>query len=39
VNTTSAMVAPVIGGVAGGILGLTLIIFAITWFMVRSFFH
>ncbi|KAJ7797499.1 hypothetical protein B0H14DRAFT_2910839 [Mycena olivaceomarginata] len=35
VNTTSAMVAPVIGGVAGGILGLTLIIFAITWFMRR----
>jgi hypothetical protein len=32
---TNALVAPVIGGVAGGIVGLALLIFLVTWFMRR----
>ncbi|KAJ7272627.1 hypothetical protein B0H12DRAFT_589360 [Mycena haematopus] len=36
-STSNALVAPVIGGVAGGIVGLILLVFLITWFMVRSF--
>ncbi|KAF7356997.1 hypothetical protein MVEN_01036300 [Mycena venus] len=33
--TSNALVAPVIGGVAGGIVGLALLIFLVTWFMRR----
>jgi len=32
---TNALVAPVVGGVAGGIVGLALLIFLVTWFMRR----
>ncbi|KAK7031510.1 hypothetical protein R3P38DRAFT_3187221 [Favolaschia claudopus] len=34
-SNTNALVAPVLGGVAGGVVGLALLVFLITWFMRR----
>ncbi|KAJ6485758.1 hypothetical protein C8R45DRAFT_1214469 [Mycena sanguinolenta] len=34
-TTSNALVAPVVGGVAGGIVGLALLVFLITWFFRR----